>query len=212
MTVGRGEACGKSEAIRPRSRPRWSERSAASRDIHALASVEGDGAVWPKCRTGSVLSVPNPSSAKACRVGGLDRPFLLVPSLWASKEKGLGRRQASESPLQASNLATRPIQKNDEGHRKTRPSSQPSPRRGEGAKSRSLPSHGDSLRSKASPVAITPNEKTRLIDPARSRYAVPPHDDPCRARGFPDPAGSSLPATATATRVPCRSSAGNPCR
>jgi hypothetical protein len=35
----------------------------------------------------------------------------LVPSLWASKEKELGRRQASESPPQASNLATKPTSK-----------------------------------------------------------------------------------------------------
>jgi hypothetical protein len=32
----------------------------------------------------------------------------LVPSLWASKEKELAGRQASESPPQASHLATKP--------------------------------------------------------------------------------------------------------
>jgi hypothetical protein len=32
----------------------------------------------------------------------------LVPSLWASKEKELAGRQASESPPQASKLATKP--------------------------------------------------------------------------------------------------------
>jgi hypothetical protein len=50
------------------------------------------------------------SSYKACRVGGLDRPFLLATSLWARKEKWLAGRQASESPPQASHLATKPNQ------------------------------------------------------------------------------------------------------
>jgi hypothetical protein len=68
--------------------------------------VNGDGAVWPKVEQEEPRLFQNPSTNKACRVGGLDRPFLLVPSLWASKEKGLGRRQAHESPPQASNLAT----------------------------------------------------------------------------------------------------------
>jgi hypothetical protein len=81
------------------------------------------------------------SSAKACRVGGLDRPFLVVPSLWASKEKELGRRQASESPPQASNLATQPTSKamHDGEQRKTRPSSQPSPPEGRRSQTRLVP-------------------------------------------------------------------------
>jgi hypothetical protein len=73
--------------------------------------VNGDGAEWPKVEQEVSRLFQTTSSPKACRVGGLDRPFLLVPSLWASKEKELGRRQASESPPQASNLATKPIQK-----------------------------------------------------------------------------------------------------
>jgi hypothetical protein len=96
--------------------------------------VNGDGAVWPKVEQEEPRLFQDASSAKACRVGGLDRPFLLATSLWASKEKSLAGRQASESPPQASHLATQP---NNEGRRKTRPSSQPSPRRGEGAKSKS---------------------------------------------------------------------------
>jgi hypothetical protein len=118
--------------------------------------------------TGGATSVPKSLDRHSLQGCGLDRPFLLVPSLdsghsriesgtgsalrpsgrlrrspplpaveWARKEKGLGRRQASESPLQASNLATK-SQAQDEGRRKTCPSSQPSPRRGEGAKSGSL--------------------------------------------------------------------------
>ena len=96
------ELKGKSRAIRLR----WSERGAASCDSHALTSVIGDGAVWPSVEQEVSRLFQTTSSAKACRVGGLHRPFLLVPSLWASKEKELGRRQASESPPQASNLAT----------------------------------------------------------------------------------------------------------
>jgi hypothetical protein len=68
--------------------------------------VNGDGAVWPSVEQEVSCLFPTPSSYKACRVGGLHRPFLLVPSLWASKEKELGRRQAHESPPQASNPAT----------------------------------------------------------------------------------------------------------
>jgi hypothetical protein len=68
--------------------------------------VNGDGAVWPKVEQEVSRLFQTTSSAKACRVGGLDRPFLLVPSLWASKEKELAGRQASESPPQASNPAT----------------------------------------------------------------------------------------------------------
>jgi hypothetical protein len=78
---------------------------------HALTSVNGDGAVWPKVEQEELRLFQTTSSPKACRVGGLDRPFLLVPSLWASKEKELGRRQASESPPQASHLATKPKMK-----------------------------------------------------------------------------------------------------
>jgi hypothetical protein len=74
-------------------------------DTHALTSVNGDGAVWPEVEQEEPRLFQNASTDRACRVGGLDRPFLLVPSLWASKEKELGRRQASESPPQASNLA-----------------------------------------------------------------------------------------------------------
>jgi hypothetical protein len=77
MTVRGSKAWGRNEA----ARPRWSKRDAASCDTHSLTSVEGDGAEWPKGRTGSVLSVPIPSSDRACRVGGLDRPFLLATSL-----------------------------------------------------------------------------------------------------------------------------------
>jgi hypothetical protein len=87
-------------------RLRWSEPSVATRGSHALTSVIGDGAVWPSVEQEVSRLFQNASTAKACRVGGLDRPFLLVPSLWASKEKGLAGRQASESPPQASNLAT----------------------------------------------------------------------------------------------------------
>jgi hypothetical protein len=67
--------------------------------------------VWPKVEQEEPRLFQKTSSAKACRVGGLDRPFLLVPSLWASKEKELGRRQASEGPPQASNLAITPTSK-----------------------------------------------------------------------------------------------------
>jgi hypothetical protein len=111
------------------AQPRWSEPSAATCDTHAQPSVIGDGAVWPKVEQEEPRLFQNPSTDRACRVGGLDRPFLLVPSLdsglpalrpsgrlrrspplpavaWASKEKELGRRQASESPPQASKLAT----------------------------------------------------------------------------------------------------------
>jgi hypothetical protein len=68
-------------------RLRWSERSAATRDTHALTSVNGDGAVWPKVEQEVSRLFQNASTDKACRVGGLDRPFLLATSLWASKEK-----------------------------------------------------------------------------------------------------------------------------
>jgi hypothetical protein len=88
------------------AQPRWSEPSAATCDTHAQPSVIGDGAVWPKVEQEEPRLFQRTSSDRACRVGGLHRPFLLVPSLWASKEKELGRRQAAESPPQASNLAT----------------------------------------------------------------------------------------------------------
>jgi hypothetical protein len=54
---------------------------------HALSSVIGDGAEWPKVEQEESRLFQNPSTAKACRVGGLHRPFLLATSLWASKEK-----------------------------------------------------------------------------------------------------------------------------
>jgi hypothetical protein len=96
------ESRGKNRAMRLR----WSKRSAATRDSHSLTSVNGDGAVWPTVEQEVSRLFQDASTDRAYRVGGLDRPFLLVPSLWASKEKELGRRQASESPPQASNLAT----------------------------------------------------------------------------------------------------------
>jgi hypothetical protein len=49
--------------------------------------VNGDGAEWPKVEQEELRQFQNASSAKACRVGGLHRPFLLATSLWASKEK-----------------------------------------------------------------------------------------------------------------------------
>jgi hypothetical protein len=73
--------------------------------------VNGDGAEWPLVEQEEPRLFQNLSTDRACRVGGLHRPFLLVPSLWASKEKGLAGRQASESPPQASNLATKPTSK-----------------------------------------------------------------------------------------------------
>jgi hypothetical protein len=69
------------------TRPSWGKRSAAIRDIASLTSVNGDGAVWPKVEQEVSRLFQDASSAKACRVGGLDRPFLLATSLWASKEK-----------------------------------------------------------------------------------------------------------------------------
>jgi hypothetical protein len=102
-------------------RLRWSERSAATSDTHAQPSVNGDGAVWPPVEQEVSRLFQTTSSAKACRVGGLHRPFLLVPSLWASKEKELAGRQASESPPQASNLATQPIQKPMKGDARPAP-------------------------------------------------------------------------------------------
>jgi hypothetical protein len=60
---------------------RWSEPSAATHDTHAQPSVNGDGAVWPEVEQEVSRLFQTTSSAKACRVGGLDRPFLLVPSL-----------------------------------------------------------------------------------------------------------------------------------
>jgi hypothetical protein len=66
---------------------RWSKRSAATSDTPAQPSVNGDGAVWPSVEQEEPRLFQNTSTDKACRVGGLDRPFLLVPSLWASKEK-----------------------------------------------------------------------------------------------------------------------------
>jgi hypothetical protein len=68
-------------------RLRWSKRSAATRDSHSPPSVNGDGAEWPKVEQEVSRLFQKTSSAKACRVGGLDRPFLLATSLWASKEK-----------------------------------------------------------------------------------------------------------------------------
>jgi hypothetical protein len=74
---------GKDEAVRPC----WSEQSEASCDTHAQPSVNGDGAVWPTVEQEVSRLFQKTSSARACRVGGLHRPFLLATSLWASKEK-----------------------------------------------------------------------------------------------------------------------------
>jgi hypothetical protein len=53
----------------------------ATSDTHALPSVKGDGAVWSKVGQEVSRLFQSTSTAKACRVGGLDRPFPLVPSL-----------------------------------------------------------------------------------------------------------------------------------
>jgi hypothetical protein len=72
---------------------RWSgsvalERAkSCSHGTYAPPSVNGDGAVWPKVEQEEPRLFQTTSSAKACRVGGLHRPFLLATSLWASKEK-----------------------------------------------------------------------------------------------------------------------------
>jgi hypothetical protein len=78
-----GEPRGKHGAVRPR----WSRRRATTSNTHSPASVNGDGAVWPSVEQEVSCLFPTPSSYKACRVGGLHRPFLLATSLWARKEK-----------------------------------------------------------------------------------------------------------------------------
>jgi hypothetical protein len=73
---------------------------------HTLTSVNGDGAVWPKVEQEEPRLFQKTSSDRACRVGGLNKAISLGSSLWASKEKELAGRQASETPPQANNLAT----------------------------------------------------------------------------------------------------------
>jgi hypothetical protein len=90
-----------------------------------------------------------PQAPKLVGSAGSTRPFLLVPSLdsglpalrpsgrlrrsppllavvWASKEKGLAGRQASESPPQASNLATANIKSHCPMEGGARPAPHPS--------------------------------------------------------------------------------------
>jgi hypothetical protein len=127
------------EGHKPRSengavRLRWSERSTASCDTHAQPSVNGDGAVWPKVEQEVSRLFQKTSSAKACRVGGLDKAISLGSfSLGQQREgtrapAGVRKPAAGEQPGDQANTKT------NEGRRKTHPSSQPSPRRGEGAK------------------------------------------------------------------------------
>jgi hypothetical protein len=79
-------------------RSRWSERNATSCDTHALPSVIGDGAVWPKVEQEVSRLFQDASSAKACRVGGLDKAISLGYFSLGQQREVARWPQASESP------------------------------------------------------------------------------------------------------------------